>query len=120
MKVILADENMSRLFAPQWSMVREKLHREGYVLEEMPYHWKGKSDDEIVQYIINFGYDGIITEDTDFFQTHRSSLLNRLLNRGKEVLVVRRVNPNSPRGEVRVYRYTPYGKEELFRVITKY
>ena len=121
MKTILVDENMSRIFSPKWRKVASELKTMGYHLVSMPqrYLGVGYSDKDIAEMVIK-DYDGILTEDTDFFETHRSNLLNRLVSAGKEVLVVRRVNPNDPYGEVRVYRYTLFGKEELFRVVINY
>ncbi len=119
-KQILVDENMMRIFSRKWLSVREELEKRGYHLLGFPAELKGESDRSIIQYVIKCGLDGLITEDTDYFETHRSNLLWGLLDNGKILLAVRRVNPNMPRGEVRVYEYTRYGKTELFRLVIDY
>jgi len=123
---IVADENMRRLFGPNWREILFRLrHEYRYQIEELPVYMRGASDNHIVDFIISNGYDGIITEDTDFFETHRSNLLWRLINSNKIVLVVRRVNPTMRRGEVRIYRYAKdftgkARKEEITRLVIDY
>lgn len=123
---ILADENMGRLFGPNWQKILFRLsHEYGYQIDELPTYMRSAEDEYIVDFIIRNGYDGIITEDTDFFETHRSNLLWRLINNNKIVLVVRRVNPTMHRGEVRIYRYTKdfmgnAKKEEIIRLVIDY
>jgi len=124
-KKILVDENMMRIFSPNWSPVLRRLEELGYIVEKIPSYMCGASDKELVDFVISRGYDGIITEDTDFFETHRSNLLWKLTNSGKVVLTVRRVNPTMSRGEVRVYIYMRdwngnVKKEELFRLVIDY
>jgi len=117
---ILVDENLSRLFSPKWERVRRELESWGYQLVEMPSYLRGASDEEIVRHVIGNRYDGLITEDRDFVETHRSKLYWKLINNGKVLLTIRRVNPNSTRGMVIVFRYNKYGKTELFRLVIDY
>lgn len=119
-KKILADENMTRLFSPNWEEILRELEAMGYHIKRFPSHLRGAPDEDVIDYILTNNFDGIITEDTDFYETHRSNLYWKLINKGKMVLVVKRVNPNSPRGEVRIYEHTRSGKREILRRTIKY
>jgi len=106
-----------RLFSGNWSKIKEKLETLGYYFERFPEKLRGRGirDDEVINYIFRRGYDGIITEDKDFVETHRTDLEYRLINRGKIILLVERVPSTSTEYEVRIYEYSKSGKKEVLR-----
>ncbi len=112
---ILIDENSRRLkFDPKWSTLSWKLTRLGYELVDLPRSYHGSPDWTIVN-LVKRQYDGIITEDRDFVETHRSNLYHQLINAGKVILLVQRVPSTSSNYEFRVYEYDRYGKKEILR-----
>ena len=104
---ILADENMNRIFSKSWKHIRNQLLSKGYIIYQFPKNLSGKgiSDPEVLNLVIQ-KYDGIITEDRDFIESHRSSFLQELvITHKKIVLYVQRAPPTAERYEVRIFEY---------------
>ena len=113
---ILIDENAMRLKTDRkWVKLAQKLAGMGYRLVDLPRDFYGASDLDIVN-LVRLQYDGIITEDRDFVESHRSKLYHKIINHGKVILLVQRVPSTSPSYEFRVYKYDQFGKKEILRI----
>ena len=106
---VLADENMMRLFSDKWKHIKDRLIAMGYLIYRLPDYLLGKAitDKRIIEYIKTMDFDGIITEDRDFVETHRSPLLWDMAKSGKIVLLVIRNPSSASRYEVIIEEYKP-------------